>query len=356
MSKIFGLKDLDTKLKTPTKKDNQDYLLALQLQIQFANDDEESPKKERQKFTQLIASPRSGIKSDPIGDPQWDLIDPCPDIRALFQEFDKKYFWNSLGSCIVEWSKRMTICAGIFYLRGGGTIRLSETLLKFRPRKDLVETLLHEMIHAYLYLTRNFKDRDGHGDEFKSHMNRINRLATTNITIYHSFHDEVNHARQHVWRCNGECRTQKPFFGYVKRSMNRAPSKNDRWWPLHQSKCSGTFEKVAEPEAFKEKQQKAVKKLDLTVVEKKKPAPVAAAASMPKIDSFFVKHESVKKRKSEELEEEDDVVILEGTKSEPIVLDEFDKALKESAKKVQCPICMESFFKDLIDSHVNGHF
>ena len=354
MSKIFGLKDLkDTKSKTPSKRDN-DYLLALQLQIQLANDDEEDSPKSANKSSQLLVSPRSAIKSDPIGDPQWDLIDPCPDIRALFQEFDKKYFWNTLGSCIVEWSKRMTICAGIFYLRGGGTIRLSETLLKFRPRKDLVETLLHEMIHAYLYLTRNFRDRDGHGDEFKSHMNRINRLASTNITIYHSFHDEVNHARQHVWRCNGECRTEKPFFGYVKRSMNRAPSKNDRWWPLHQSKCNGTFEKVAEPEAFREKQLKAVKKLDLTVVDKKKPQPDPAASSLAKIDSFFVKHESGKKRKSDELEE--DVVVLEGTQSKPIVLDEFDKALKESAKKVQCPICMESFYRDLIDPHVNGHF
>jgi len=97
------------------------------------------------------------LKKVNLADPEYDLIDPNPDIRALFQEFDKKYFWSKLGSCIVEWSKRMTICAGIFYLRGGGTIRLSEQLLQYRPRKDLVETLLHEMIHAYLYLTRNFK-------------------------------------------------------------------------------------------------------------------------------------------------------------------------------------------------------
>jgi hypothetical protein len=51
----------------------------------------------------------------------------------------------------------------VFYLREGGVIRLSEPLLKYRPRIDLVQTLLHEMIHAYLYLTRNFKDRGEHG-------------------------------------------------------------------------------------------------------------------------------------------------------------------------------------------------
>jgi len=46
------------------------------------------------------------------------------------------------------------------------------------------------MIHAYLYITRNFKDRGEHGDEFKGHMNRINKIANTSITVYHTFHDE----------------------------------------------------------------------------------------------------------------------------------------------------------------------
>lgn len=118
------------------------------------------------------------------------------------------------------------------------------------------------------------KDRDGHGDEFKSHMNRINSLANTSITIYHSFHDEVNACRQHIWRCTGACRTMKPFYGYVKRSMNRAPSKNDRWWADHQSKCQGKFEKVSEPDSYKQKMLKknikAEKKLELVKEENKK--------------------------------------------------------------------------------------
>lgn len=239
-SKIYTIKDFD--LDDPDEENPvDDYMIALQIQMQ---DDTDNLKKS------LVVKPNIHIDSS-LNDPTWELIDPCPDIRAMFQEFDKLYFWNTLGSCIVEWSKRMTICAGIFYLRGGGIIRLSEPLLKFRPRINLVETLLHEMIHAYLYLTRNFKDRGEHGDEFKGHMNRINKLASTNITVYHSFHDEVNYARQHVWRCTGTCRNTPPFYGYVKRSMNRAPGKNDTWWASHQSKCNGTFEKVSEPEGFK---------------------------------------------------------------------------------------------------------
>lgn len=101
------------------------------------------------------------------------------------------------------------------------------------------------MIHAYLFVTENNRDRDGHGPEFCKHMRRINSKAGTNITvsaelncrcyfqliyvlllqIYHSFHDEVNEMRKHWWRCTGRCRNQPPYFGYVKRAMNRQPSK-----------------------------------------------------------------------------------------------------------------------------------
>lgn len=180
-------------------EDINDFVLALQIQmLQEKDEDSKSDLMIIDKKENRIESPQRSLT-----DPEWDLIDPCPDIHSMFIEFDRLYFWSRLGSCRLEWSKRMTICAGLFYLREGGVIRLSEPLLKFRPRRDLVQTLLHEMIHAYLYLTRNNKDRESHGDEFKAHMNRINKLACTNITVYHSFHDEVDFQRRHIWRCNG---------------------------------------------------------------------------------------------------------------------------------------------------------
>jgi SprT-like domain-contaning protein Spartan len=86
-------------------------------------------------------------------------------------------------------------------------------------------------------------------------MRRINKLANTNITVYHTFHDEVNYQRKHIWRCTGSCRDRKPFYGYVKRSMNRAPSKNDTWWSQHAASCSGSFEKISEPEAYTKKRE-----------------------------------------------------------------------------------------------------
>ena len=95
------------------------------------------------------------------------------------------------------------------------------------------------MIHAYLFLTSGNQDRDGHGPIFQSHMNRINNVAGTRITIYHSFHAEVALYKQHWWRCEGRCRDAKPYYGWVKRSMNRAPGKNDTWWDQHEKNCGG---------------------------------------------------------------------------------------------------------------------
>lgn len=47
------------------------------------------------------------------------------------------------------------------------------------------------MIHAYLFVTERYSDHDGHGENFQAHMHRINRMANTQISIYHSFNAEV---------------------------------------------------------------------------------------------------------------------------------------------------------------------
>ncbi|XP_032580023.1 sprT-like domain-containing protein Spartan [Drosophila sechellia] len=184
--------------------------------------------------------------------PQWELVDPTPDIYSMFIRFDEKFFQERLGAVSLEWSKKMYSCAGICYQRGNRfvkevTIRLSEPLLKLRPRKDLVETLLHEMIHAYCFVLNIREGNGGHGPNFKRIMETINKVAGTNITVYHTFHDEVASYRTHIWRCTGICRERSPFWGYVKRTSNRAPGPNDEWWARHHRECSGTFMKLGEP-------------------------------------------------------------------------------------------------------------
>lgn len=107
------------------------------------------------------------------------------------------------------------------------------------------------MIHAYCFVLNIREGNGGHGPNFKKIMYGINKVAGTNITVYHSFHDEVDVYKTHVWRCNGMCQNREPFFGYVKRTSNRVPGPNDFWWAGHQSSCGGMFLKVSEPEKKK---------------------------------------------------------------------------------------------------------
>ncbi|XP_014204348.1 sprT-like domain-containing protein Spartan [Copidosoma floridanum] len=204
-------------------------------------------------ITENAVIPQEKINYQPksLIDKTLEYIDPTPNVFTLFVQFNEKFFWNALLSVEVKWSKKMTSCAGTctFHPRNKEcVIALSEPLLKLRPRKDLIETLLHEMIHAYLFVTNNNKDRDGHGPVFQSHMNRINGEAGTHITIYHDFHEEVKLYQQHWWRCNGPCQKRPPYFGIVRRAMNRAPGPNDFWWAEHQLTCGGQYTKIKEPE------------------------------------------------------------------------------------------------------------
>ncbi|XP_053154694.1 DNA-dependent metalloprotease SPRTN [Hemicordylus capensis] len=229
-----------------------DFLLALRMQ-------EEWEAEEAAASSSSSSSPSSVPRPLSVVDEAWELLDPSPDVRGLFLQFNETLFWGRLAAVEVKWSPRMTLCAGVCCYEGRGgmcSIRLSEPLLKLRPRKDLVETLLHEMIHALLFVDNSVKDRESHGPEFCKHMHRINRLTGANITIYHEFHDEVDSYRQHWWRCNGPCQSRKPYFGYVKRAMNRAPSAKDFWWAEHQQTCGGTFTKIKEPENYSKKGKK----------------------------------------------------------------------------------------------------
>ncbi|KAI6207317.1 Protein of unknown function SprT domain containing protein [Aphelenchoides fujianensis] len=259
-----------------------------------------------------------------------ELLDPTPDLHTMFVHFDHQFFDGALARCVVEWSKRMKTCAGLCYFHpstGLCTIRMSEPLLKLRPRSDFVETLLvsrfpsvffafawlqHEMIHGYLFLTARNTDREGHGPEFQAHMHRINRMAGTNISIYHSFHDEVRLYKTHCksrppsrsssecsgWRCDGSCRMRAPYFGWVKRTMNRAPGPTDFWFDSHQRACGGTFVKVKEPEKVEKtpKPEKTATPKPKGVVKKKEKPPVG-----PSIRPFLVPAPSSSKGRPVEL-------------------------------------------------------
>lgn len=87
--------------------------------------------------------------------------------------------------------------------------------------------------------------------------------------MFHTFHDEVDSYRTHVWQCDGPCRDRPPYFGLVKRSMNRAPGKGDSWWAAHEAECGGTYTKIQEPELTK-KQKDALSKKERAGLQKNK--------------------------------------------------------------------------------------
>lgn len=283
--------------------------------------------------------------TESIVDNSWETLDPNPDVHGLFLAFNQQYFWGKLSSVVVQWSKRMTTCAGLCkYQRGFCSISLSEPLLKLRPRKDLVETLLHEMIHAYLFLT-NYKDhdsRDGHGSEFCKHMYRINKNAGTNISIYHNFHEEVKLYKQHWWKCNGPCQNHKPFYGFVKRSMNRAPSPNDTWWVHHQAVCGGNFIKVKEPEGYGLK-----KKSTASVISK---STNSIVKPMNKITNFIKVLDSTNKN----FEEKNEIHSKSIETDQQNIQSNSVINLANVDETTACPVCNDIVLTDWLNSHLQN--
>ncbi|TPX35957.1 hypothetical protein SmJEL517_g01722 [Synchytrium microbalum] len=186
-----------------------------------------------------------------------------PNLHETFAYFNQKHFHRVLDSVEVRWSTKMTLCGGMCYYYKGGycSVRLSEPLLKFRTQDDFFDVLLHEMIHAYLFLTGKCSgSHDGHGPHFLEMAADLNRKEGRNITVFHKFHDEVRHYRTHKWVCNGPCKDRAPFFGQVSRSMNRPPQKADRWYEDHQRSCGGSWTKIDGPEFHETEEDKNNKK------------------------------------------------------------------------------------------------
>jgi len=186
------------------------------------------------------------------------------DLVTLFTAYSTLYFRSLLQTTTtLAWSTRMTSCAGTCSLLTDKAtkrpadprkcaVHLSEPLLKFRPRSDTLNTLLHEMIHAYLFIAggRHVRGDDptGHGSGFQRMAFAINEHGGYSITSTHTFHDEVESYQTHVWQCTGSCRELPPYWGVVRRAMNRPPGPSDTWFGEHQRKCSGgKWIKVSEP-------------------------------------------------------------------------------------------------------------
>lgn len=266
--------------------------------------------------------------------------DPIIDIHELFSLYNTLYFRSLLLPRVeVSWSPRLTLCAGICELvrdpQNGNKytrirLKLSEPLLKFRPRTDVVDTLLHEAIHAYFFVTTSWRhsrgeDGTGHGEGFLLLSDAVNNHGGYGVSVFHTFHDEVDSYRTHVWECDGPCKTRAPFFGLVKRSMNRAPGKGDSWWTGHVEACGGSFTKIAEPEMSKEQIER------LSGLQK-------AGRQKNKIDGWV----SGQKRPAS----------VENPSSKADDVEDEDESMKKRVT-VACPICEEAVAHDRINQHLD---
>lgn len=218
----------------------------------------EDPKPKRKNLEpQKTVSGTKTVKNFGI---HFDLEKPIPSnyygatrnkwLTSLFSNFDKLFFDSTLTTSNVDilWSNQLTKCAGKFHGRRRpkfeAYITLSSKLLIKRNSIDFVQTMLHEMIHAYLFV-KEMRDKSSHGPNFKSLMNRINSMTGMKITVFHSFHDEVNSCKVYIWRCNGVCKSLRAFsYGYIKRAANRCPSEKDLFWKNHATYCSGSFDRI----------------------------------------------------------------------------------------------------------------
>ena len=231
---IKDINKIEDKISVENYED-MDYIMALQT---VYDDEESSNNKNLEKIEIITTNP----SNNNICSQEENF-----DVFEYFSIYNQLYFEEKVGCVRLEWSKKMTLCAGVFSVRNNEpVIRLSEPLLKFRSIKEIKETLLHEMIHAWVFVEEydQSDDRSGHGIHFKMKMYEINKNTGLNITVYHSFHEEVDFYRKHIWRCEGKCRNQPPYYGYVKRAMNRAPGHYDSWWNQHLKNCGGKFIKI----------------------------------------------------------------------------------------------------------------
>lgn len=196
---------------------------------------------------EIFLSTSEKVDRLPITDPRLEELDPNPDIHKLFATFDQKFFEGLLieKGIQLKWAKNLTSTAGAYY-RQKKTIKLSERLIQQRPRSDLVNTLLHEMIHAYVH--QKGLPGSSHGTSFLLNMNRINKAAGTDITVFHSWRAEVKALKKYHWRCTGQtCQAYGPTRGIISLPTQRKPNRFDHSFRFHEKyNCSGTFESICD--------------------------------------------------------------------------------------------------------------
>lgn len=113
-------------------------------------------------------------------------------IREKFDQFNLRYFDGSLPEIPIRLSHARTFLGAVRFLRHRnmwGREVLSDFILVISvhydlPESEVEDTIIHEMIHYYIYVN-GIKDTSAHGKEFRKMMDDINRRDGRHISISH---------------------------------------------------------------------------------------------------------------------------------------------------------------------------
>lgn len=127
------------------------------------------------------------------------------DLTVMFNRFNTQYFESSIRAYQIEWSNSMTSKSAMTDLERL-IIRVSRPVHRHLSHRELEETVLHEMIHAYCHVHDLPTGEDTHGGHFLKIMRRLNRTAGYCITVDHPAADELK--RAYKWVCK-VCRQKR---------------------------------------------------------------------------------------------------------------------------------------------------
>lgn len=99
-------------------EEDQDFLLALRLQKEWEEQDKVAAEAAAVAAAAAgaaakrpdVSPHRSSPRALSVVDEAWELLDPSPDVHALFVHFNQTLFWGKLEAVTVSWSPRMTRC------------------------------------------------------------------------------------------------------------------------------------------------------------------------------------------------------------------------------------------------------
>lgn len=103
-------------------------------------------------------------------------------LKEMYNKYNREVFNNELPTLVaVEWSSKLTVTAGVCKRRviDGQLVNIIQLSISYHDKNphELIDTLVHEMIHVKL-------PDNGHDRVFLAEADRINRQFNMNIGIY----------------------------------------------------------------------------------------------------------------------------------------------------------------------------